>query len=144
MTGADGEAERYLRRLAEAELRRADGVARGEAAAEGLGRAGALDREAADAVLTGFITAWELRGGQADQRARPFLRRPDPGAGAAPLTGPVRGGPVGGPPPGPDQRGHAAGPVPPAAPADADAGARPGRRADRGRPDQPGPPSVAR
>ena len=58
-----------------------------EAAAEVLVWAGALDRDTAEAVLAGFTTAWELRGGRADQRARPFPRRPAPGS--APLTGPV-------------------------------------------------------
>lgn len=91
------EAERYLRRLAEAELRRASGTARVEAAADVLVRANAISQETADAVLAEFTTARDLRDGPRSARPliQPVRRRPDPGSGAAPLTGAVRVVPIG-------------------------------------------------
>ena len=89
-------AERYLRLLAEAELRR-DGLGdRLRAAAEALSLAGAIDEETAGAVVDGFTTALGLRGRPPASRQliRPFPlpqpRRPSPplrpAATAAPFT----------------------------------------------------------
>jgi hypothetical protein len=84
------EAERYLRRLAEAELRREEPVDRLRAAADALVWAGAVDQTTAEAVVTGFVTARDLRGGRRPiQAARPLSAiRPT-------LTGAVRVVPVG-------------------------------------------------
>jgi hypothetical protein len=90
------EAERYLRRLAEAELRQAaPGADRIEAAADVLVWAGAIGWETADRVLAGFSTARDLRGRGAARLIRPSPRRPGPGPGTAPLTGAVRVVPIG-------------------------------------------------
>ena len=90
------EAERYLRLLAEAGLRRPEPGDQLRAAADVLVWAGAVDQETADAVVTEFATARELRGGAAAGRrvVHPALRA---GRAIRPLvlTGPVRVVPVG-------------------------------------------------
>jgi hypothetical protein len=98
-----GEAERYLRRLAEAELRQPEPepergpgpIDRLRAAADALTWAGAVDQATADAVVAEFVTARDLRAGVASGR-RP-IRLAQQGWATQPLalTGPVRVMPVG-------------------------------------------------
>ena len=90
-------AERYLRLLAEAELRR-DGLGdRLRAAAEGLTWAGAIDEDTADAVVDGFMTALAMRGRPplVRQLIRPFPLSRSGRPAAPPYTGEVRVVPVG-------------------------------------------------
>jgi hypothetical protein len=93
-------AERYLRRLAEADLRRGTGTSRLEAAADVLIHLGVVDRAAAQEVLNGLATAWAIRSTEEQVRrtlgGTPYPRwRERHRSTTGRPTGPVRVAPIG-------------------------------------------------